>query len=288
VTDFDGGRVLVLNPQGAVEETVSGLYARQYLERGTADLRSVLVGGAPAFERRLLLDLGGTGVAALDSIHDLDLADRIAPDAQARNVDWVAVSPTGEWAAVQSFVEYDWTTYESRVDLVSLLSGRTVPVFVFRGEPGGPCSSPYGGTDCPGVNEGGVAWAHDGRRFVVPVGYDDKSQYGEILAIRTRVIEVPLVNGTPQPNPPSAPFEGVWLFNPRLTADDILMVTEDVDWLAGTCVETRRLPFSPFTTRETHAPVAPAACVPLQIDGPRIFNAPPRRTIASGAFRGRR
>lgn len=285
VTDFDGDRVLVLNPQGAVEEMVSGVYARQYLERGTADLRWVLVG--PASERRLLLDIEGTGTAALDSIHDLDLGDGIAPEAQTRNVDWVAISPTGEWAAVQSFVEYDWTTYEIRVELVTLLSGRTVPAFVFRGEPGGPCNSPYGATDCPGVNEGGVAWAHDGRRFVVPVGYDDKSQYSEILAIRTRVIEVPLVNGIPQPNAPSAPFEGVWLFNPRLTADDILLVSEDVDWLAETCVETRRLPFAPFTTRETHAPVTPAACVPLQIDGPRIFNAPPR-AIARGALRGRR
>ena len=266
VTDFavfasESVDILLVNPAGAVVQTVADRYARQYLERGTADLRFVSGGGV-----RFLLDLEGTGNPALDAIDDEDLSERIAPGVP-RSLDRVVVSPLGDWAAIQTAIPGDPAV--DRWDLVPLPAGTAQPVVAFVLDQ--ECVTPGNGTDCPALISSGAAWAHDSRRVVVTLPYGDLAA-GDLVAIRSRIASIPFTNGAPQVGPLSTPIPGVWLLHPRITSDDVLFVTEDADLLAESCVETRRLAVGPFTERGTRPVVNLAFGDPFYGDGPGIFN----------------
>jgi hypothetical protein len=273
--------VWVVSPAGMVVQTIADRYARQYLERGTADLRFAVISGGP----RLLLDVEGTGNPTLDAINDVDLSDRIASGVFGRGVDWIAVSPLGDWAAVQTSVPTQDGT-ENRWDLVPLPSGPVQPVLAFEFASGGPCDAALGATDCPTFTTSPAGWAHDNRRVLFPMPYVDLSQPGDITGIRTRVLSVPLVNGVPQVGPLSNPIQGVWLLHPRFTADDVLFVTEEADVVNETCLERSRLPTAPFAERASRPVVNLAFCDLFYGDGPGIFHSRSTR-VAGAASRGR-
>jgi subtilisin family serine protease len=67
VTDFrfpDPTETLIVTNTGAIDSVLSGVYARQYLERGTADLKTASPDGS--FAEGLMVTLRGTGVDLTD------------------------------------------------------------------------------------------------------------------------------------------------------------------------------------------------------------------------------
>jgi hypothetical protein len=285
-------QTLVVTNTGGIDSVLNGVYARQYLERGTADLKFASPGGS--FAEGLALTLRGTGVDLTDQRLDGVTAP---PGASESRAEYIFVSPLGDLAAVQTQAWMPDGSSTDRWDLVRLTSppqaAANVMNLQFAADPI-PCW-----TNCP-LGIWSAAWAHDSRRVVFTLPHADfyqgggggggvlvppagvasgaQLEEGDIIGIATRLVSVPLVNGVAQPADSTPLLEGEWLVSPRLTADDVLLVAEHLGLVdgvvGGTCEEKRRLPTSPFTVQAGRAPLLAAFCDPYA-DGPRIFNAPP-------------
>jgi hypothetical protein len=233
VTDFrfpDPTETLVVTNTGAIDSVISGVYARQYLERGTADLKTVSSGSS--FAEGLMLTLRGTGVDLTDQRLDGVTAP---PGASESKAEYIIVSPLGDLAAVQTHAGMPDGSGTDRWDLVRLTTtpqaAGNVMELQFPVDPI-PCA-----TDCP-LGIWNAAWTHDSRRVVFtlpradfyqgggggggglvpPAGIASGAQLeaGDIIAIGTRLISVPIVNGVAQAADSTPLLEGEWLVSPRV------------------------------------------------------------------------
>jgi hypothetical protein len=250
-----------------------GVYARQYLERGTADL--MLVDDASGFG--LSLTVRGTGT----DLTDARLESLVVPPGATGTAEIIRVSPLGDLAAVHSHV--DLPTFESinRWDLVRLtdppqLVGEPIAFLQSPQEPA--CT-----TDCP-VLAGDVAWSHDSRRGIFALWRWDLLG-DEITAVSTRLVGAESSGGAVTLD--SGTVAGAWLLHPRFTPDDSLVVAEHPGLVSGDigppCQERRREPSGAFAERVGAAREALLAdfCSPFS-DGPGIFTAPPAVAAAGG------
>ncbi len=307
VTDFrfpDPTETLIVTNTGAIDSVLGGVYARQYLERGTADLKVAAPDGS--FAEGLVLTLRGTGVDLTDQHLDGVTAP---PGASESRAEYIIVSPLGDLAAVQTPAWMPDGGGTARWDLVRLTSppqaAGNIMDLQFPADPV-PCA-----TDCR-LGIWNAAWTHDSRRVVFTLAHADYYQggggggdlgppagiatgaqleNGDLIAIATRLISVPIVNGAAQAADSTPLLEGEWLASPRFTADDVLLIAEHLGLVdgvvGGTCEEKRRLPASPFTVQAARAPLLAAFCDPYA-DGPRIFNAPPAAVASRTRYVQRR
>jgi hypothetical protein len=270
---FQAWNVSTMAPHAKTD--LPGVYARQYLERDTADLKAV-----HDFGFGLSLTVHRTGT----DLTDLRLESLVVPPGATGIADIIRVSPLGDLAAVHSHVDLPTAESIDRWDLVRLTSSPQLvggPIAFLLSPQDPPCT-----TDCP-ASSGDVTWSHDSRRALFTLWR--WNQLGdEITSIATRMVSAVQVPGSMALD--SGNVSGAWLLRPRFTPDDSLLVAEHPGLLSGNigppCQERRREPTFPFAERVGAARDALLAdfCDPFS-DGPGIFNAPPPG-VAAGVWGG--
>ncbi|HEX9729827.1 MAG TPA: S8 family serine peptidase [Gemmatimonadales bacterium] len=252
----DGAQVFTLDHQGNPVETLS-LRRRVYLERDTMDL---VTGPAGV----LVSITGPNGVPAFDPV------ERVLPSLppelhSAWNVGAVEASPVGDWLAVRLH-ESNALLCESAYWYLVPASGQ--PAVLVQAMLGNPPAAGFPLEACH-ANKMSAGWSHDGQRTAITIlrGLSGEKETG------LRMISI--VNGQPVGVTSEIVLGGLWLFQPRFTANDsLLMVNEQTE--EDACSLAYRVAGAPGSRVRTEFAL-PSDC-DAPITPPTIFNtrvAPP-------------